>query len=165
MKTLLIFFSVLLSFPVIAQKDLEALLKTYNMGSIPYLSVEETRMQQLTDSSVILDAREPEEFSISHIKTAINVGFKDFSSEANKLQNLNKNAPIIIYCSVGIRSEKIGEKLKKIGFANVKNLYGGIFEWKNKGYPVVDSTNTETENVHVFSKVWSKWLHKGNSIY
>ena len=73
MKTLLIFFSVLLSFPVIAQKDLEALLKTYNMGSIPYLSVEETRMQQLTDSSVILDAREPEEFSISHIKTAINV--------------------------------------------------------------------------------------------
>ncbi len=122
-------------------------------------------MLQWNDSAVFLDAREPEEFNVSHIKTSINIGFKDFSSEADAIQNLNKNTPIIIYCSVGIRSEKMGEKLKKSGFINVKNLYGGIFEWKNKGYPVVDSTNTETENVHAFSKVWSKWLHKGNPIY
>lgn len=47
----------------------------------------------------------------------------------------------------------------------MKNLYGGIFEWKNKEYPVIDSTGRETENVHTFSKMWSKYLNAGNPVY
>ncbi|SRX54362.1 putative adenylyltransferase/sulfurtransferase MoeZ [Aequorivita sp. CIP111184] len=141
------------------------LLQTYNTRSIPYISVEELRMLQMNDSVVILDSREPNEFNVSHIASAKNVGFNDFSLEEKQLQKLKKNAPIIVYCSVGIRSEQIGEKLKKAGFTNVKNLYGGIFEWKNKDYPVIDSTGIETENVHTFSKMWSKYLHAGNPIY
>ena len=66
---------------------------------------------------------------------------------------------------MGIRSEQIGEKLKKAGFTNVKNLYGGIFEWKNKDYPVIDTTGNETEKVHTFSKMWSKYLHAGKPVY
>lgn len=141
------------------------LLQTYNTHSIPYISVEELRMLQMNDSVVILDAREPNEFVVSHIASAKNVGFNDFSSEEKELKKLQKNAPIIIYCSLGIRSEQIGEKLKKAGFTNIKNLYGGIFEWKNKNYPVIDSTGIETENVHTFSKMWSRYLHAGNPVY
>jgi len=33
-----------------------------------------------------------------------------------------------VYCSLGIRSEVIAKKLKKAGYTNVFNLYGGIFE-------------------------------------
>jgi 3-mercaptopyruvate sulfurtransferase SseA len=66
---------------------------------------------------------------------------------------------------VGIRSETISEKLKKAGYTDVHNLYGGIFEWKNKDYPVVDSEGKETENVHAYSKVWGKWLNKGVKVY
>ena len=47
------------------------------------------------------------------------------------------------------RSEKIGKKLKKLGFKNVVNLYGGIFEWVNSGYPVYDSKG-ETEKIHPY---------------
>ena len=119
----------------------------------------------MNDTVIIIDAREPAEFKVSHLESAINIGFNDFSSEVKLLQKLNKNIPIIVYCSLGIRSEGMGEKLKKSGFTNVKNLYGGIFEWKNAGYPVIDSTGTETENVHTFSKMWSKYLHAGNPIY
>ena len=147
------------------QESLDKLLNRYNTHSIPYISVEELRMFKKNDSVVILDAREPEEFEVSHLKSSINIGFDDFSSEEKQLQKINKDSQIIVYCSVGIRSEKIGEKLKEAGFTNVRNLYGGIFEWKNRGYPVIDSTGTETENVHVFSKQWSKWLNNGNPVY
>ena len=44
-------------------------------------------------------------------------------------------------------------------------MYGGIFEWKNKGFKVFDSEEKETENVHAFSKEWSKWLKKGVKVY
>ena len=40
---------------------------------------------------------------------------------------------IIVYCSIGVRSEDIGEKLKELGYTKILNLYGGIFDWKNKG--------------------------------
>jgi rhodanese-related sulfurtransferase len=163
-------YSILILFFIIAnssfaQKSLDGLLQTYNTRSIPYISVEELRMFQLNDTVTIMDAREPEEYAVSNIKTAINVGYNDFTSEEKELQKLNKNSLIVVYCSVGIRSEKIGEKLKKAGFTNVKNLYGGIFEWKHKGYPVIDSTGKNTENIHVFSKHWSKYLNVGNPVY
>ncbi len=148
-----------------AQKNVDKLLEAYNNRSVPYLSVEELRMFQTSGSLIILDAREPEEFAVSHIKSAINVGYNHFNSEEKQFQNLSKNKPIVVYCSVGIRSEKIGEKLKKAGFTNIKNLYGGIFEWKNKGFPVYDSAGKETENIHAFSEHWSHYLNAGNPVY
>jgi len=148
-----------------AQKPLDELLEKNNTHSVSYISVEELRMFQMNDSVTILDAREPEEFNVSHLESAINIGFNEFTFEAKQLQKLNKNIPVVVYCSLGIRSEKIGEKLKKAGFKDVKNLYGGIFEWKNKGYPVIDTKGKETENVHAFSKHWSQYLHAGNPIF
>jgi predicted sulfurtransferase len=70
-----------------------------------------------------------------------------------------------VYCSLGIRSETVADKLKKAGYTNVYNLYGGVFEWKNKGFPIVDSDGKETENIHVFSEAWEKWLLKGTKVY
>jgi len=32
-------------------------------------------------------------------------------------------------------------------------------------YVVVDSTQTPTENIHVYSKKWGKWLTKGNPVF
>lgn len=164
---IIVSFIIYISFAglAIGQNSLDKLLDKYNTRSIPYISVEELRMWQMNDSVVILDAREPNEFEVSHIAFSKNVGFNDFSSEENQIQKLKKNTPIIIYCSVGIRSEQIGEKLKKAGFTNLKNLYGGIFEWKNKGYPIIDSKGKETENVHTFSKMWSNYLTAGNPVY
>ncbi|QAA82774.1 rhodanese-like domain-containing protein [Aequorivita sp. H23M31] len=163
--SLLFIFFIFLIGTSSGQESLEKLLNKYNTHSIPYVSVEELMMLQKNDSVVILDAREPEEFSVSHIKSSVNIGFDKFSSNENQLRDINRNAHLIVYCSLGIRSEKIGEKLKKAGFTNVKNLYGGIFEWKNKGCTVIDSAGTETENVHTFSEKWSAWLHAGIPIY
>jgi rhodanese-related sulfurtransferase len=148
-----------------AQKTLDVLLSASNNESVPYITAEELSEIQDTDSVLILDAREQEEFDVSHIASARFVGYNSFSSEKFIAEISNKNIPIIVYCSLGIRSEDIGEKLLNEGFTNVKNLYGGIFEWKNKGYPVIDSKGNETENVHAFSRFWGRWLKKGIKIY
>lgn len=166
MKTIFSIFLILfVAGAVVGQKSVDKLLEQHNSKSVSYISIEELRMLQLNNKVVILDAREPDEFKISHLNTAIYIGYNDFSSDAKQLKNLKKDSPIVVYCSLGIRSETIGEKLKKAGFTNVKNLYGGIFEWKNKGYPVFDTNGQETEKVHAFSKHWSQYLQTGQPVY
>ena len=148
-----------------AQESLDKLLSKYNSHSIPYISVEELKMQSANEKVFILDAREREEFEVSHIKNSIYVGYNTFSAEKVTSKIVDKNAHIVVYCSLGIRSENISEKLKDVGYTNIKNLYGGIFEWMNKGYSVYDSTNTETQKIHAFSKHWAKYLNKGEKVY
>lgn len=144
---------------------MDALLSQYNTRSIPYISVEELRMLQLNSDIAILDSRELDEFTVSHIAKAKFVGYNEFSIDKVSEEILSKDAPIVIYCSLGIRSEEVGEKLKKAGFTNVKNLYGGIFEWKNKEYPILNNNNNVTDSVHTFSKSWGKWLKQGIKVY
>lgn len=163
-KHLLVFF-LLFASNLFAQKTLDELLNQYNTRSIPYISVEQLRMRQNNNNVVILDAREQEEFEVSHINGAKFVGFNNFSVDKVSEEIKEKNTPIIVYCSIGIRSEEIGEKLKKAGYIHVENLYGGIFEWQNKEYPLQNAQKKDTDSVHVFSKLWGKWLVKGIPVY
>lgn len=156
---------ILLGLQSYAQESLQQLLNTYNTRSIPYISVEELRMLQLNDEVYILDARELEEYDVSRIPGGLFIGFSDFSSEMITEKIPDSDRTIVVYCSLGIRSEEIGEKLRKAGYSNIRNLYGGIFEWKNNGYPILDSEGNETEKVHSFSKAWSKWLTNGEKVY
>ncbi|NOZ46852.1 MAG: rhodanese-like domain-containing protein [Chlorobi bacterium] len=111
---------------------------------------------------VLLDAREINEYKISHIKNAIYVGYNDF--DIDKLKTINKNKTIIVYCSIGYRSEKVAEIVSKNGFSNVYNLYGGIFDWINQDFPVVNSIGV-TPKIHPYNKEWGKWLEKGEKSY
>ena len=164
MKKMLLLLLVLSSFHCLSQQSLQDLLDRYNTRSVPYISVTELRMLQMNDSITILDAREPEEFQVSHIPNSIFIGFSNFDEEQMLQQLPNTDTRIVVYCSLGIRSEQISEKLKKAGYTQVENLYGGIFEWMNANYPVVDETGEETEDIHGFSKHWSQWLEHGNII-
>ena len=164
MKKTLFFVSILIVQFGFSQKTLSKLLKQQNKETIPYISVEE--LNSSNEDIILLDSREPKEFKTSHLKNAKCVGYDFFNmdSTATQLPN-NKDVKIVVYCSLGIRSEDVAEKLKKAGYTNVFNLYGGIFEWKNKDMTVYDSEEKVTENVHTFNKDWSKWLKKGTKIY
>ena len=146
----------------IAQKSIDATLSKYNTESVPYISIKELLK---IDGVILLDTRKKEEFEISHLKNAVWVGYQAFSLDStfNKIQDYNK--PIVVYCSIGVRSEEIGEKLIAAGFTDVKNLYGGIFEWKNQGNPVYGPRGEPTNNVHAFDKQWGKLLTNANKIY
>lgn len=143
---------------VIGQNTIPEVLKKYNTESVPYIAVQEAS-KDLT--AVFLDTRELAEYQTSHIKEAIHVGFTNFNQQIVLDKIKDKNTKIIVYCSIGVRSEKIGEKLIKLGYTKVVNLFGGLFEWKNNGFSVYTNSNIETEKVHTYSKEWSKYLKKG----
>jgi len=145
-------------------RPLDKLLSKYNNRDVSYISVEELQMKRLNDSVYILDAREKKEYEVSHLPEAIFVGYSSFSKNKFSHKFKDKSVPIVVYCSIGIRSENIAYKLQKAGYTNVSNLYGGIFEWKNTGYKVY-TEGEETNKVHTFSKNWAKYLEKGEKVY
>ena len=122
-------------------------------------------LKLILNDVLLFDAREKVEFETSHIKNALFVGYDKFNLEKTNTKIPNKNDKIIVYCSLGIRSSTIAIKLKKAGYTNVLNLYGGIFEWKNSGYRVYNRDEKETEKVHTYKQEWSKWLLKGEKKY
>ena len=118
---------------------------------------------KLHGSAVFLDSRAKKEYSVSHIKGAKWIGYDNFNP--NMLKGIPKNKTIIVYCSVGYRSEKITKKLNNLGYKNVSNLYGGIFEWVNQGEKVYNNQGATTLKVHTYNKAWSKWLKRGVKVY
>lgn len=136
------------------------MLKNLLSHSVPEIQVQEAARDSA--NILFLDAREPREFAVSHIRSAVEVGYDNF--DLKKLPEIQKDKRIVIYCSVGYRSEKIAEKLLAAGYKNVSNLYGGIFEWVNQGHPVFNDKG-QTQEVHAYSRTWGIWLKKGKKVY
>ncbi len=143
------------------EKQFDRMAKRMAKGSVPDISI--TELQPILDKVILLDTREKEEFEVSHLPNAIWVGYDDFDLE--RVTGIDKDKKVITYCSVGYRSEKIGEKLQKAGFSNVYNLNGSLFRWVNAGLSIVDSKGEPTQQVHGYNKEWSKWLKRGEIIY
>lgn len=122
--------------------------------TVPVIGVEELHKRQ--KDYIILDAREKKEYDVSHIPGAIYIGYDDFKIE--NLPSLKKESRVVVYCSIGYRSEKIAEQIKKKGFNNIYNLYGSIFEWVNHGYSIQDNSGKSTKKLHTYNKAWSEWV-------
>ena len=168
MKWLKLILSVLAPFAVSAQEPVnrpacknaefdQKVAKTIQF-SIPVVSCEELYNWTCASEDIIIyDAREPKEYETSHIPGAKYIGYNKF--DPTSLESVNKDQRIVVYCSIGYRSEKIGEKMQKLGFEHVYNLYGSIFEWSNLGYPLVNSNGANTNQIHTYNSRWSKWVY------
>ncbi len=80
----------------------------------------------------IVDVREVYEFEESKIPTAINIPLGNIASQIAELEHL-KNEELIMQCRSGQRSGIAQQILMAAGFANVKNLQGGILAWQALG--------------------------------
>ncbi|GAB2968550.1 hypothetical protein GCM10027048_44290 [Hymenobacter coalescens] len=139
------------------------LLKTLYKGSVPTLSAEElARLRRQRPALTVLDTRTPAEYNVSHLAGARLVDYDAFSAAA--VRDLPREQPVVVYCSVGVRSERIGEQLRALGFRDVRNLYGGLFQWANEARPLVDARGA-TQRVHPYSALWGAWLTRGEKAY
>ncbi len=129
---------------------------------VPLVSVTEVRVNP---SYIRLDIREKEEFEVSHLPNARYVGYKEFDAEKFARAFPDRQATYVVYCSVGIRSGKIGEKLQRMGYSRVRNLSGGIFKWVEEGNSIVDGDEKPTEKVHAYNRFWGMLLSKGVKVY
>ena len=100
----------------------------------------------------LIDARRPAEYAVSHLPEAVPAN----SVEAVEAAGISKNRPIVVYCSVGYRSARLGEKLQASGY-RVTNLEGSLFQWANEGRPL-QSASGPTQQVHPYSRLWGLLL-------
>ncbi|ADY52068.1 Rhodanese domain protein [Pseudopedobacter saltans DSM 12145] len=142
------------------EEDYDVFLKENIKGDAPFVSVDSLKT---TNSTVFLDAREKQEFDISHIRGARNIGYIWF--DMRNIYDIPKSAHIVIYCTIGNRSEKIGSKLIKAGYQNVHVLYGGLIKWINEGLALYRNDGAQTTEIHTYNEQWAKWTRRGAIVF
>lgn len=147
-----------------AESDFDEMVYKELKKTIPLISTEELVTWKSKKLNFhLFDTRELDEYNVSHIAAAKWIGYSHFSPFV--LKDFNKSDTVVVYCSIGVRSEKIAEKIRKYGYKNVFNLFGGIFRWVNSNQPVVDHKNNPTQKIHPYNENWGKWLSKGIKAY
>ena len=104
---------------------------------------------------LLLDARQPQEFAVSHLPGA--VLSPDLDGALQALQGRSPAQPVVVYCSVGYRSSALAAQLQDRGFGNVRNLEGSLFEWANVGLPLVREGRSVKE-AHPYDRRWGRYL-------
>lgn len=112
---------------------------------------------------VLLDARSPEEYAVSHLQGAVRV---DPGAEAFAFLDTLRRAgsPVVVYCSVGYRSSALAARIRAAGYADVYNLERSLFGWANEGRPVYRG-GERVRAVHPYDAVWGRLLEEDLRAY
>ncbi len=89
----------------------------------------------IKQGATALDVRTKEEYASGHVPEAVNIDFYDPTFE-EKLKELDKTKQYVVNCQSGGRSSKATALMEQLGFADARNVSGGITAWKGAGLPV-----------------------------
>jgi rhodanese-related sulfurtransferase len=158
-KLLFCILTVLSGAQVLAgETEIDQALDEMLEHSVPLIRTQQLAEVVSSSDIIVLDSREKAEFELSHLPNSIWVGYDDFSLD--NVSQISKDKKVVVYCSIGVRSEKVAEKLKQAGFTDVHNLYGGIFSWANEKKPLFDHNQQVTHVVHGYNRKWAKLLEE-----
>lgn len=87
------------------------------------------------NDALMIDVREPAEFSAGHAPNARNIPLAQFDKRVGELEKF-KNRPAVVICQTGSRAHAATALLKKAGFAQVVVLAGGIGAWQQANMPI-----------------------------
>jgi rhodanese-related sulfurtransferase len=85
---------------------------------------------------LLIDVRSEGEYNIGHLPGAIVIPYHEFETRYEEILDF-KDKEVVVYCHVGGMGDHAGRVLIKNGFTNVKNLEGGIAQWRNTGGKIV----------------------------
>ncbi|MGX1024967.1 rhodanese-like domain-containing protein [Flavobacterium sp. CS20] len=100
-------------------------------SNITMIDSKEMKTMLKNDEVQLVDVRTVKEFNENYIEGAHNIVYDDNFDK--KLDTLNKDKPIIVYCRSGRRSAKCAKILQKQGFSKIYDLKGGITQWMKEG--------------------------------
>jgi adenylyltransferase/sulfurtransferase len=86
------------------------------------------------DKLKLIDVREPREWDIARIEGAELV---PLGSLPSRLDDMNKDDEIVVYCRSGSRSGRAQQIMRSQGFRSVTNLQGGILAWSRDVDPSI----------------------------
>jgi rhodanese-related sulfurtransferase len=93
-------------------------------ASISVLDLAEWR--QSDKPHAVLDVREPGEVEICRIEDSLHI---PMSQVPSRLAELPADAPLVVICHHGMRSQRVVDFLHGAGLDNAVNLDGGIDAW------------------------------------
>jgi rhodanese-related sulfurtransferase len=97
------------------------------------------------DAPLVVDVREPGEWSESHIPGSLNVprGLLELRADPDSpvtdaSLSARKESPVVLYCTQdpGARSLLSAQTLEAMGYTEVCALSGGLNAWRDQGLPV-----------------------------
>ena len=88
---------------------------------------------ELSDKSIIVDARKPSEYDAEHVENAINIPLDTVNSH---LKSVPANEDFYLHCAGGYRSVIMASILKSRGFHNLVNVEKGISGIRNTNVPL-----------------------------
>lgn len=80
---------------------------------------------KVVQGAILLDVRSKQEYNEGHLQGAINIPEFELANRVRK-EIPKKNQMIIIYCQYGGRSRNSYIMMKRMGYTNIYNLYGGL---------------------------------------
>lgn len=80
-------------------------------------------LQEMENGIEVLDVRKPGEWNVSHVKDAQFVPLADMP---DNLSGLDKDKTYLLHCAGGYRSMVAASLMKRQGFKNPVNVYGGF---------------------------------------
>lgn len=86
--------------------------------------------------ALLLDVREPDEYSALHAPDAKLIPLGQLSSRLPEIATY-KDKPIVVMCRSGRRSAQAVSLLKEAGYTQVSNVKGGIQSWESEGLEVI----------------------------
>lgn len=98
---------------------------------------------------VVIDCRQEVEFAVSHLPGAIRDGGD---------RPIPPDVPLVLYCSVGVRSSERARALMATGRSDVLQLDGSIFRWAIEHRPMEDAAGKPTSCVHPYDRNWGRLL-------
>ena len=81
---------------------------------------------------VLLDVRQDWETRLCRLDNSLHIPIEEIELRSDEL---DPAAETIVYCHQGVRSAAVAEYLRGLGFANVRNLAGGVDAWASEVDP------------------------------
>jgi len=102
----------------------------------PLISPSDAAAELKAGRAVLLDVREPFELREASVPGALHVPMGEV---ARRVGELPRDKPLLVMCHHGYRSQQVADWLVGRGFADAKNVAGGIDAWASEVDPSVGS--------------------------
>jgi molybdopterin/thiamine biosynthesis adenylyltransferase/rhodanese-related sulfurtransferase len=108
--------------------------------------------EQVGNGAVIVDVREPEEWSAGHIPGALHVP-KSYLESRIEGAIPDRSKHVVLYCASGNRSAWAARTLiEDLGYEHVESMTGGFTLWKDRGYDVETPRTLTAEQRERYSR-------------
>jgi len=129
-----------------------------DMGNVERVDPSEAKALLKQQELLILDVRSQEEYQVSHLAGAIRY-------QPELLDTLDRNTPVMVYCTISLRSNSLAKELSDLGHEQIYDLTGGLISWSNEEEQLINSKGQSTDSVHTYNRWFAFLLDNGKAVH